>query len=192
MDTHNVRRLRTRLVRTTVTTFLFLSAIAGAASLDSGYFAAGLDEDQVVVAFPDPQPRAYFDDKFVQTAPHTKNLLSNATSVKSRWRLIGVIKGKELYDVFHEIQAFGGEWAIKTVLVQVGPETFRPLFCRETQPGQWPVEATFFSFTGTDLLLVDRYFERARIPGPYGHVLRYRTGKWDIDDFRAHPELFRR
>lgn len=179
-------------MRTAVLFLFFFSVITNAESIDSGYLATGLGEDHSIIAFPVPQPRTYFENDFIRAAPHTKGLLSNATSVKNRWRLIGVIKGKELYDVFHEIQAFGGEWAVKTILLQVGPQTFRPLFCRKTQPDQWPVKDTFFSFTGSDILLVDRYFERARIPGPYGHVLRYRAGKWDVQDFRGYPELFHR
>ena len=179
-------------MKAVVSFLIALSAVAQAASLDHGYLAVGMDEGAAVVSFGEPRPRAYFEDEFIQSAPHTKSLLSSATAVKNRWRLVGVIRGKEIYDLVHEIQAFGGGWAVKTILLQVGAETFRPLFCRETQPAQWPVEDTFFSFTGADLLLVDRYVEQARIPGPYGHVLRYRARKWDIKDFRAYPELFRR
>lgn len=171
---------------------LLLTQLTHAEPLKNGYLAVSLDEDEKVVPFPTPMPRRFFSEDFVRSAPHTQNIVKNANAIKSRWRLVGVIYDKEVHDVFHEIEAFGGTWAIKTILLQVGPDTFRPLFSRETQPSQWPVEDTFFAFDGRALLLVDRFFENARIPGPYGHVLRYQESEWEAQNFTHYRKLFRR
>lgn len=118
-------------------------------------------------------------------------MVSAATSIKAAWKLIGYIDRRAVYDLFHSVEAYGGDWAVKTIMVESGAGLFRPLFSRETQPAQWPVTASIFSFAEGSLVLVDRYRENAKISGPYGHVILITKDGWAVEDFTKHPQLFK-
>ena len=175
---------------------ILLFALASSVFADligDGYLATsnGGDRDDRVVPFGGPQPQEYFEATFLAEAPHTKRLVSASTTIKATWKLIGYIDGRAIYDLVHSIEAYGGEWAVKTILLESKEGLFRPLFCRETQPAQWPVTDTLFSITDGSLFLVDRYREKARISGPYGHVLLATKDGWVVEGPTKHPELFK-
>ncbi len=169
-----------------------LSSPVFADSIRDGYLATSNgDGDDRVVPFGDPKPKEYFEVNFLAAAPHTKTLISASTSIKTTRKLIGYIDGKAIYDLVHAIQAYGGDWAVKTILLEEEGGLFRPLFCRETQPAQWPITDTIFSITGGSLSLIDRYRENAKISGPYGHVLISKKDGWIVEGFTKHPQLFK-
>ena len=146
--------------------------------------------DERVVPFEGTKDRIFFERVFLAEAPHTRSLIKAATSQQVKWNLVGYIEGHEVYDLIHEIQAYGGSWGVKTILIASNPGMFRPIFSRETQPAQWPIQSTFFSFARGQLSLVDRYRENAKISGPYGHVATFTADGWLVEDFTKHPELF--
>ena len=169
---------------------LFSTAIAH--EIGEGYLATSNGKgDDRVVAFGDSKPKEYFDKTILAEAPHTKRLAKDATSIKAVWKLVGYCEGKAIHDVFHSLTVYGGEWAVKTIVLESESGLYRPVFSRETQPGQWPVTDTLFSFQDASLTLLDRYRENARISGPYGHVILVRKNGWIIEDFAKHPEFFK-
>lgn len=161
--------------------------------IGDGYLATsnGAGDDRVV-PFSSPQQKEYFETTFLAEAPHTKTLVSASTSIKATWKLIGYIDGSAIYDLVHSIEAYGGQWAVKTILLESDGGLYRPLFCRETQPAQWPVTDTLFSISDGSLSLLDRYSENAEISGPYGHVLIAKKEGWSVEAFTKHPELFKK
>ena len=176
-------------------TLLILFALLPAAMADGigdGYLATSNGTgDERVVAFGLSKPREYFETTFLAEAPHTRNLAAKASSIKASWKLVGYFEGRAIYDLVHSGTAHGGAWAVKTILFESENGLFRPVFSRETQPGQWPVTDTFFSFADGSLALVDRYRENARISGPFGHVILARKDGWVVDGFSKHPLLFK-
>jgi hypothetical protein len=171
---------------------LVLAASAYADSIGDGYLVTSNGKgDDRVVPFGVPKTKEYFDSSFLADAPHTKDLVDHSTAIEAKWNLIGYIDGNAVYDVVHAIKAHGGDWAVKTILLESDGAMYRPLFSRETQPEQWPVTASIFSITKGQLSIVDRYRENARIPGPYGHVLTATKEGWVVEDYTKHPQLFK-
>ena len=186
-----MRRSAKTIMRFLILLFVLVSSVF-ADSIEDGYLATSNgDGDDRVVPFDDPQSREYFETTFLGVAPHTKTLISASTSIRHNWKLIGYIDGRAVCDLVHTIQAHGGEWAVKTILLESEEGLFRPLFCRETQPAQWPITDTLFSITDGSFALVDRYRENARISGPYGHVLLAKKDGWVVEGFTKHPQLFK-
>lgn len=178
-------------MRFLVLLFVFVSS-AFAEPIGDGYLATSNgDGDDRVVPFGDPKPKEYFEATFLAVVPHTKTLIGASTSIKPTWKLIGYIDGRAIYDLVHLIQAYGGEWAVKTILLESKKGLFRPLFCRKTQPAQWPITDTLFSITDGSLSLIDRYRENARISGPYGHVLFAKKDGWVVEGFAKHHRHFK-
>ncbi len=172
--------------------FFSLFTASMAQIIGDGYLATSNgNSDDRVVTFGVSKPREYFESNFLLEAPHTKVLASEASSIKATWRLIGYCDGKAVYDLVHKIKAFGGDWAVKTVLKESESGLLRPVFSRETQPEQWPVTDTTFSFSDGALVLVDRYRENAKISGPYGHVILIKKSGWAVEDFTKHPQIFK-
>ena len=176
-------------------TLLILFALLPAAMADGigdGYLATSHGAgDERVVAFGLSKPREYFETTFLAEAPHTRNLAAKAPSIKASGKLVGYDEGRAIDDLVHSVTVHGGAWAVKTILFESENGLFRPVFSRETQPGQWPVTDTFFSFADGSLALVDRYRENARISGPFGHVILARKEGRVVEGFSKHPLLFK-
>lgn len=176
-------------------TLLILFALLPAAMADGigdGFLATSHGAgDERVVAFGLSKPREYFETTFLAEAPLTRNLAAKAPSIKASWKLVGYFEGRAIGDLVHSVTAHGGAWAAKTILLESENGLFRPVFSRETQPGQWPVTDTFFSFAAGSLALVDRYRENAGISGPFGHVILARKDGWGVEGFSKHPLLFK-
>lgn len=171
-----------------------ISARLFAQDISNGYLALaeGGDRDPVVVDFAESRPRLFFEREFLVKAPHTKTLVSSATKIDAVWRLVGYVEGTAVYDLMHNIEAYGGNWVVKTILLQTSDTEFRPLFCRSSQPGQWPINETFFSYSKGSLSLVDRFRENAQISEPTGSVIAKRNGHWIVEYPQEHPGLFRK
>ena len=179
------------IMRFLVLLFVLISS-AFSESIGDGYFATSNgDGGDRVVPFGDTKPKEYFKATFLAAAPHTKTLVGASTSIKPTWTLVGYTDGKPIYDLVHSIQAYGGEWAVKTILLETEKGLFRPLFCRMTLSAQWPITDTLFAITDGSLSLVDRYRENAKISGPYGHVLVAKKHGWVVEGFTKHPQLFK-
>lgn len=179
------------MIRILIFAFLLL-ATSFAEVIGDGYLATSNGKgDDRVVTFGKAKSREHFETEFLKEAPHTKNLMSAATSIRTAWKLIGYCDGRAIYDLVHSIQAHGGDWAVKTILTESESGLFRPVFSRETQPSQWPVTDTIFSYTEGSFVLVDRYRENAKISGPYGHVILIKKDGWAVESFTKHPQLFK-
>jgi len=100
--------------------FCFAISSVGAQDLESGYLAVptGGGIDTAVVEFAGGKSRKYFENEFLTTAPHTKHVIASATKIEFRWHLVGYLNGMRIYDLFHTVEAFGGKWAVKTILLE--------------------------------------------------------------------------